>query len=372
MGNKIKILLICSIAPFITACQSATLGSLEEDTVAYNDSQSLANQDLSEYCKSNGVEGAAFYVESDANKSGQYITYGTMQNDSAYALASGTKMYTAAVIMCLDSEGLIQLDDTIDMYFSESELDGLDYIDGTDYADTITIRELLGHTSGLPDYFSESSYLYSSTKSRSNTIGDFSYSFEDVLDMTKELTPHFYPGEEGECLYSDANYQLLGQIIERATGESLSECYSEYIFTPLGLKDTYLFAQDMIWGDIMPIKFKNGYGKRPLFTASEKSTGGIISTLTDVMVFLKAFWNGQIFDSSYLYEIQDYNELNLLCDYGLGVMQYNLGYEIIGHTGSFGTVAFYCPSKNMYITGTLNNCNSTDAVRIAYSILNLY
>ena len=117
-------------------------------------------------------------------------------------------MFTAAVIFNLDEESLLSLDDSIDSYLPDGIVDGVAVIDGIDYSHEITVRELLSHTSGIADYFSENSDEYISIRSESYYKNDVLYDFDLALDMTRQLEAHFEPGEDDQAYYSDFNYQL--------------------------------------------------------------------------------------------------------------------------------------------------------------------
>lgn len=111
----------------------------------------------------------------------------------------------------LDEKSLLSLDDCIDSYLPDGIVDGIAVIDGIDYSHEITVRELLSHTSGIADYFSENSDEYISIRSESYYKNDVLYDFDLALDMTRQLEAHFEPGEDDQAYYSDFNYQLLGK-----------------------------------------------------------------------------------------------------------------------------------------------------------------
>ncbi|MDR3247314.1 MAG: beta-lactamase family protein, partial [Treponema sp.] len=198
------------------------------------------------------VHGTAFYVYRGSDGFEWNGSSGNMNSGSRYSIASVTKMYTAAVILRLIEERSLGWDDPIANFLPPDTMKNLHVYEGTDYSAKITIRDLLSHTSGLPDYFSESTDKKISIEEMRKTNGDVSYTIDDVLDKTKTLAPHFAPGSKGKAYYSDGNYQLLGIIIERVTGRPLNEIYQDFIFTPLKLENTYLQVDKTQWG-IAPI-----------------------------------------------------------------------------------------------------------------------
>ena len=353
--------LVASFASLLCGC--TTVGDTPGDEFS---------EEFSDFCDYHHINSAAYRIESGDGKIVWQGCYGNMYNDTPYALASITKMYTVAVILNLDSEGVINLDDPISQYLSSDIMTVLHVYDGVDYSNRITIRHLATHTSGLPDYYSESSSTYQNFDSICENEGDFSYTFQDIITRTKALSPQFAPGTKGKAWYSDANFQLLGKIIENVTGKSLQENFDKYIFTPLGLHNTYLFEEGMDWDNISLIDFPCGLEGRPLLSACEKTAGGIISTTEEVMKFIKAFYGGNIFPEKYLQEMYDFNDLQYFnIDYGMGMMKWNDKYILYGHSGSFGTIACYEPKSDVYIVGTLNNCNTYQARRLVIKFLQI-
>ncbi len=299
---------------------------------------------------------------------------GNIKNDTQYSIASVTKMFTATLILQLYEKGDLDLDDPIADYLSADIMKGLHVLEGTDYSDQITIRHLLTHTSGLPDYFTEPIDGQKSIEEIRKTE-DIRYGLNEILNRTKSLSPHFAPGAENQAYYSDTNFQLLGVIIENITGQELSELYSEQIFTPLHMDDTYLKTDDSVW-DIAPIYYDGKALEVPQIVVSERSTGGIVSTAQDNMTFLTAFFSGQLFPQEYLADMQNWNDIFFPMQYGTGLMKCALpvpcrlpDYELIGHSGSTGTFCYYCPSRNIYITGTTNQLDTSKAMMSVYRLL---
>lgn len=300
---------------------------------------------------------------------------GNMKKDTRYSIASITKMFTATLILQLYEKSELNLDDPIADYLSPDIMKGLHVLGGTDYSNTITIRQLLTHTSGLPDYFTEPTKNRKSIEEIRKTQ-DISYDLDEILNRAKSLPPHFAPGAENQAYYSDTNYQLLGVIIENITGKKLSEVYSEQIFTPLHMNDTYLKTDDSIW-DIAPIYYDGKAIEVPKIVVSEKSTGGIVSTAKDNMSFLTAFFSGKLFPQENLKDMQNWNDIFFPMQYGAGIMKCAVpiplvrlpNYELIGHSGSTGTFCYYCPNRNIYITGTTNQLDTAKATMVVYRLL---
>lgn len=374
MGKKYKklslFIILTIIAGSLTcSCQRNVLPEIFDSEDVNSDLTKIFDS----YCHIYGINSGSYKLVDGSGNVLWNGCYGDMTENDCFAVASITKMFTATVVFNLTAEGILSFDDKIDMYLSDDIIDGIAVMDGHDYSHDITIRQLLSHTSGIANYFSESSDAYTSIRSTSYYKEDLSYTFEDALDMTRHLEAHFIPGQEGEAFYSDFNYQLLGKIIETVTGQSLNDNYNKYIYSPLRLEDTYLFTSGMSWDDIQLIDLPCGLYGRPLMEAGEGACGGIISTVNDVSTFIQGYMNGELFDVSYFTEIYRFTELDSPgCYYGLGLMMYDDDYELYGHTGSFGTAVFYCPDLDVYVIGTLNNCSTSQNLNLIDTLLARY
>jgi CubicO group peptidase (beta-lactamase class C family) len=290
-----------------------------------------------------------------------------MNTNTQFSLASITKLFTGTVIFKLREKNLINLDDKICKYLGREILDSIDIIDNVDYSKEITIRQLLSHTSGLPDYFTEGA---GGEKSKENIRKerDMSYTIKDILTDLKHLKPHFKPGEPGKAFYSDDNYQLLGLIIQKVTGKTLPESYREYIFQPLNLKNTYLLEPNMK-ADFAPFYYQHKSLLRPQFIVSEGPTGGMISNCNDMMIFLKAYFTGKLFPKSYLDENKKWNPIQFVpLQYGTNLMKMG---NMIGHSGSTGTVAFYIPENDIFIVGATGQLDSRKTLVLTIKILQM-
>jgi D-alanyl-D-alanine carboxypeptidase len=137
---------------------------------------------------------------------------GNLTTDRPYFIASTTKLFTTAIIMKLRAEGKLSLEDKISKYIDASILSGLHFYKGKDYSQELTIRHLLSHTSGLPDYFQDKGASGKSLENELMAGNDQFWTFEESIDRSKKMSPLFVPGTKGKAKYSDANFQLLGKI----------------------------------------------------------------------------------------------------------------------------------------------------------------
>jgi D-alanyl-D-alanine carboxypeptidase len=224
---------------------------------------------------------------------------GDVAPDTRFPIASITKMFTAALVMQLVDEGRINLDQTAQSILTDVDLSGLHVVKGVDHGPALTIRHLLHQTSGLADYYE--SDLAADLKAGK----DHSYDLHDVLRMTRALPPQAAP-DSGKSYYSDTNYQLLGAVIETATGQTYDQVLQNRICEPLGLAQTGVLQG----GDIgLPVYHQDKRLDVPQILTSMTSDGGIISTLDEMLIFLRAFMDGHLFKPENAGRMRQWNRL---------------------------------------------------------------
>lgn len=289
--------------------------------------------------------------------------------DTPMLMASVTKLFTTTGILALLQEGRISLDDKIMKYLGENIIKGLHLFKGQDYSSDLTIAHLLFQTSGLPDFYLDGrGAIFSRVKQ-----GDFSYVFDDELCWIKSMKPMFAPATKNKAYYTDANFDLLGKIIEAVNGSTLQQAYQKYIFTPLDLKHSYLASGQE---DFVPhTYYKNEKLERPCFIRSCYASGGGVTTARELMVFLKAFYGGMLFDKAMSTDLSVSNRIQMSfypIRYAGGYMKVYASYPfgskvtLIGHCGSTGSFAFFCPEKDLYFVGDLPQIASAGGgVRLA-------
>jgi D-alanyl-D-alanine carboxypeptidase len=105
---------------------------------------------------------------------------------------------------------------------------------------------------------------------------------------------------------------------------------------------------------------------RPEYLSSNVSDGGLVSTASECVIFLRAFFEGQLFDQALLERMMTWNSIFFPLRYGYGLMYFQLPQfvslrplpEFVRHSGSTGSFAFTCPSRSMYLAGTINQIAS--------------
>lgn len=293
---------------------------------------------------------------------------GNLSTDQSYFIASTTKLFTTAVILHLESEGKLKLSDKISKYLDSTILNGLHLYKGSDYSNELTIKHLLAHTSGLPDYFQNKGTNGKSLEDEIINGSDQSWTFEQSIERTRAIKSLFVPGTKGKAHYSDTNFQLLGRIIEIITNKSYPDICKELIIKPLVLSKTYVY-QDPDDKTPMTLFYKEKELHIPKAMTSFGPDGGIVSTSADLLVFTEAFFTGKLFPFEYISKLQDWNRIFFPLQSGTGIHLFKLPWifnptgsvpYFIGHSGLSGALAYYSPKEDLYITGTVNQVARPD------------
>jgi len=304
---------------------------------------------------SNNVHEAVLFVENSKGDFSLGCGYGGRDIHAPLFTASVSKLFITTCILILQEQKKLTLDDNLGEYFNKADLEGLHNYKGKEYSYNLKISDLLFHTSGLPSW-EEGDTIKHLIKS------DFEMPFDHALDFAKKSHPHFPPSKK-KSYYSDTNFILLGKIIEKITNLSLSQAYQDLIFTSLGMTNTYLPSDS---SKLIPhVYYKSQSLHRPKFITSD-SIVDAISTTADLMTFLKAFFSGTLFSKDIFEGLSTYRKLQMSMGpifYGGGYMQipmksiytFFMGKgELLGHSGSTGSFAFYFPEKDLYFVGDFN------------------
>lgn len=245
--------------------------------------------------------------------------------ETKFSIASMGKMFTGISIMQLVERGLLSTNDKVGKYLPEypNKL----------VRDSVSIHQLLTHTSGLPDFMTAE--YYASSKEKFRTINDLSY-----LYQTKELS--YTPGTK--FAYCNSDYMVLGLIIERITGQTYDEYIEENIFQIAKLANTRNYMKDHIVENLAV-----GYSRSTFYPGElMKNTylggitggpaGGGYSTISDILNFSKALKNNK-FLSKKNTEILTKGKVDG-STYGYGFVDVNTNqHRIIGHNGGHFGVA---------------------------------
>ena len=229
------------------------------------------------------------------------VTNQKLTPESSFGLASVSKQFTAMGIMILKEKNKLSYDDKLIKYFPEFP----------PYANDIKIRNLLNHTSGLPQY---DDYNAKDDLSNSDVLR--------ILTGTNQLD--FKTGEK--YTYNNGGYVLLGLIIEKISGQSLAEFLKENVFDPLKMKNTQVFNNSEIKIENRAIGY-NRLGDLDDFKISHTGSTGMFSNVDDLFLWEQSLYtqklvskktmdeafssailnNGSIFNYGFGWRINDIN-----------------------------------------------------------------
>ncbi|MYR56989.1 serine hydrolase, partial [Streptomyces sp. SID625] len=243
---------------------------------------------------------------------GDAATRSRVPADGQVRIGSNTKTFTAVVVLQLVAEGKVGLDTSVDTY-----LPGLVRGDGID-GRNITVRQLLQHTSGLPDYVDHEVIL-----------NDPKRYFEprELLDAALAHKARFAPGTQWE--YSNTNYLLAGMIIQKVTGRPLGEEVTRRVIDRIGLRHTYFpVPGDMTIHEAHPKGYERAAdGSLRDYTELDPSwgwaAGAIVSTNTDVTRFYGALLGGRLLPAAQLAQMRATVPADVVgpgVRYGLGLL----------------------------------------------------
>lgn len=284
----------------------------------------------------------------------------TVGPETPFLIASTSKLFVTAMIFQLVGEGRLTLDDKIQRFFP-GELDRLHLWNGEDLTGRITLRHLLCHSSGLPDYFEGKRRDGTSLAAELFAGKDRTYGLSEVVEWCREeMRPAFAPSTVMRALYSDTNFYLLAEIVARVGGESLDDALTNRINRSLGLTRTAFFKPGMA---VLPLRLGARVLEIPQALASMPGDGGVVSCLADLARFIKAFFDGGLFSQKLLDDLPPWRHVFFPLKAGTGVLRFAIPrwlppfrskMEFIGHSGISGTIAFACPARGRIIVGTVN------------------
>jgi len=296
---------------------------------------------------------------------GSFKNGDTITNATPFYLASIGKTFTATAIGMLKDQGKLQFSDKISMYLSDEILDKLHVLDGVEYSNTITIAQLLQHTSGLPDYF-EDRTLDDSPNMINQLFVEPTRHWQprELIQFSKEkMKPLFAPGKGYH--YTDTEYVLLGLVIEKISGLALHDFFKQHIFQPLQMQHAYMNLRstpisktpkmaEMYVGLYEIADFQS--------LSADWAGGGIVATTDELIRFQKALLSGKLVKKETLKTMQQWIPETVGMYYGFGLRKVVLNelspefpkVTLIGHSGSTASFLYYCPELDVHITGTLN------------------
>lgn len=252
--------------------------------------------------------------------------------DAMYKIASMTKSVVAVMLLRLCEEGILHLDTPIKVYIPWLKLSRPEAVD------TMTLRHLLTHTSGLPD---------------DDWLPEGSRDEETIERVAQETLPRFTLGSlpgEGRYCYSNWGFNLAGCVASTVTGKTISQLVSEYVLIPLEMETTTF---DYYVASTYPLSLPHSYdekGKlqvvhRQRINSAYFAGGGLYSNTIDFCKFIRLFLNGGVADSGARVLSEE-----SMCD------MLSKHVEKTGSPGSYyGLGMFVCPYKERYIYGHTGN-----------------
>jgi CubicO group peptidase (beta-lactamase class C family) len=293
--------------------------------------------------------------------------------DTAFAMASVSKTFTAALIMALVQDGRLSLDTTAASVLPSLRLDP-----------AVTVRQLLDHTSGLHDFFFGKGV-------DAALLGDPGRRWDIADSMDFVGKPYFKSGTGWH--YSNTNYLVLGAIAETVGGAPLGEQLRTRFLDPLGLTHTTYQPDEAPRGPVAHgYRFRTGSATAPAIDLTDGSAivpftsvvtaaagaGGIASTAGDVARWARALYEGDALDEATVQAMVDDVAITAPFrprrPYGLGVQALPIsGHPALGHSGRFigsRSVVRWLPDSHLTVA-VLTNQSRVDPAIVARALVNV-
>ncbi|WP_299532611.1 serine hydrolase [Ulvibacterium sp.] len=250
-----------------------------------------------------------------------------------YRVGSITKMFTSVLVFKAIEGGKLKLDQTLDAYFPEIE-----------NSNQITIANLLNHRSGIHSFTSRPDYQEWDSEPKTRA---------ELLEIIRDGGSVFEPNSKAE--YSNSNYVLLTFILEDVLKKPYSKLISEKITLPLGLKDTYVGGSiNLDHNEAHSYTYVKDWEKKDETHMSiPLGAGALVSTPTDLNVFIHALFTGVLLSKESL------NKMKTISDgYGMGIFPVPFhnksGYGHNGGIDGFTSVLGYMPEDKVSVALTSN------------------
>ncbi|MCF8259653.1 MAG: serine hydrolase [Melioribacteraceae bacterium] len=266
-----------------------------------------------EYGKWNGASGVS-------QESGNNL----ITSDMIFGIGSVTKTYIATLIMQLEDEGILSINDSLTNWLPSYP----------NIESTITLKQLLKHKSGISDLIQNPLFFEVLNKNHLHVWSDE----EIILKLVDK--PLFQPGTSYS--YSNTNYILLGMILKKATGKSISVLLRERILVPLNLNHTFLAIEDSLKGNIAHgwldvdgdsnLDDFTDFWQPNAFYSALWTAGAMYSTAEEAAVFMNALFKGELVCPNSLDKMM---EINSQSHNGLGLFGFTTPNNtfMIGHDG---------------------------------------
>ena len=270
-----------------------------------------------------------------------------MLPENVFMLASITKQFTAVSILMLEEQSKLSLDDPITKFIPDYPTLGK----------TITIRNLLNHTSGIKSYTGIGNLV---------EVARTDMSLDELIDYFKNEPMDFDPGEEFR--YNNSGYVLLGKIIEVISKDTYENFIEKNIFERLGMENSsYGNNRELIKNRVEGYEQnENGYVNASYLSMSiAHAAGALTSTIDDMLKWQNALATNKMIKATSLDKAINGSELNNgeHIGYGFGLGEMNLkgskGYTHSGGIFGTSTNGIYLIDEDVYVIG-LSNCSCND------------
>jgi len=329
-----------------TLCVQIGYGQSKQDRVVIKQIDNYTSENYNKY-----APGCAVLIA----KNGQIVFekgYGSadlelsvpMKTDMVFRIGSITKQFTAVAILQLVEKGKISLSDSVQKFIKNYHFKGY----------TITIENLLTHTSGIKGYEEIDAKIPNAIR--------VDFPPEQVIDSLDKLSLDFPPGTKYN--YSNSNYFLLGKIIEEVSGKSYQDYLKQYLFIPIGLTSTYYDKPNEVIKNRAKgyTNIEGEYSNTGFISMSlVYSAGAILSNVNDLFRWHQALFKGDLLKKETLLKAIKPFQLNdgTMSFYGYGFFIRGENDELsIGHGGAidgFRAMEIYYPQKDIFIVLLCNN-----------------
>ncbi len=275
-------------------------------------------------------------------------------------IGSMTKLFTAALVLDQVESNGFSLDDPLEHWLA--------YSPGRE----VSLRRLLNHTSGIPNYTNDAWFA-----ARYILLANKIWQPAELFRVIANKPLEFVSGSRHE--YSNSNYILLGLLLEQASGKSYPQLLDERLLQPLGLTETFCLNRpaDLLTANgydqsQLHLGLVNVTGLRTSLESGAWAAGCILSTSQDVAVFTRGLFSGEILSAESLREMTSFvdapdEHVPFQTGYGLGVRWLEIGGDgYLGHTGTipgYSGAAFYNTNSRDTIV-ILSNLSGFDALEL--------
>ncbi|MEU8774228.1 serine hydrolase domain-containing protein [Streptomyces sp. NPDC048606] len=282
-------------------------------------------------------------------------TGAAMDTRARFRIGSVTKTFSSVVLLQLVAEKKIDLDTSVNHY-----------LPGLLPDDRITVRHLLTHRSGLADY---TNAMFNDTVPGFEAVRNKVFTYDELLKLSLAEPRTTEPGVSYQ--YSNANFVVVGMLIEKASGRPVAKEYERRIIKPLKLRDTsYVHPDTKIRGLNVQGYLTPDQAGLPLVDSTEQtvswaqSAGAMISSAADLNTFTSALVTGKLLAAPQLDAMLTMTPTDATNTrfYGLGLRRYDLscGTSVYGHTGTvqgFYTYAFSTRDGKRSLAALANTSN---------------